>query len=686
MGKGFRAAHIIILCILLTLSFCKKEPKAQAPVSRIQNVLIITIDTLRADALSIYGNKTRSPFFEQIASKSVVFDRAYTSAPITLPAHTSLFTGLYPPSHGVRNNGTFRASPKLHLLSEIAKQNGLSTAAMIGAFPLASRFGLNQGFDVYNDTFSATSKSSFLYAERNAEQVRSAAQAWLSRLEGKPFFLWLHLFDPHHPYLTHDSSSSLPPYLQEVQYVDQQLASFFDFLKSANFLSNTLVVIASDHGEAFGEHGEVSHSIFLYNTTLHIPLIIFHPGIPARRNNDVVRLIDVYPTILQAMNWTPEKVDGRSLLPLIQGQNLAPANSYAETLAPALDFGWSPLFAITTNEAKYIGAPKPELYNLKSDPEEQKNVIESAKVIEFQKELQAIRSKTAPEASSPALTEEDREKLKSLGYVSVGNQQVSNSGIDPKDRIEVARKIAELTMSELPVAEQLKAYKQLANEEPSNPLLQLRYAEMLLKLNRENDAATVFQKVISLNYPSATAYNGLATVYYRKKKTTEAQKLLETAVQKKIADGETYHNLAEFYFDQGLRDKAFQFLDESIRLDFLPAFFRKAQLLEVQGKTGEALQLIERAKSLHPPGGEADYHSGMIHFRHHKYAEAVRDFENALKKEPNAGWIHFNLGISYERLGNEQKAREAMGKFLRDGPPDMKNERDYAKKFLTQRR
>ena len=582
LGNGISTFLLFFL-----FSACSKPPeKPSIRDTPIRNVLIISIDTLRADALSIYGNRVRSDFFENFASRSIVFDRAFTPVPITLPAHTSLLTGLYPPTHGVRNNGTFRASPELHLLSETAQQQGMATAAFLGAFPLASQFGLNQGFQTYDDTFSSAAEStSFLYAERSAEQVRLSAQSWLSLTGRKPFFVWMHFFDPHHPYLTHDRSTN-PPYLQEVLYVDQQLGLFFDFLSSRNLLANTLVVLTSDHGEAFGEHGEVSHSIFVYNTTLHVPLIIAAPGFQARKCSDVARLIDIYTTVFELMKWpaTTNKVDGRSLVPLLRGETLPPAESYAETLAPALDFGWSPLFSLQNNKTKYIEAPKPEIYNLQQDPKEERNLIGTMPIEQYRSKLQTILKEKRTAVSAPALSQEDREKLESLGYLSSGSQRPQNSSVNPKDRIEIARQIANLSINDSTLEEKAKAYQKLLETESSNPLLLLRYAEILLKLKRFADAGAVFKKVITLGYASAAPYNGLASVYFQQDQILRAKEVLESAVEKTLADGETYYNLAEFYLSEGDQEKALRFYNASIQFDFQPAFDRKTRLLEMNGK------------------------------------------------------------------------------------------------------
>jgi choline-sulfatase len=566
-----------LLALIVLMSCCgtPQETATPIPASSIKNVLLITIDTLRPDALSIYGNRTRSPFFERIARDSVVFDRAFTVAPLTLPAHTSILTGLYPPSHGVRNNGTFRASPALTLLPEIARKHGLETAAVIGGFPLAARFGLNQGFQMYDDSFSsAPASGTFTYAEKNAESVRLSAQSWLQQNGARPFFLWMHFFDPHHPYLKH-GSSNLEPYLQEVLFVDQQLGTFFDFLKANNLLDDTVVVIAGDHGEAFGEHGEVSHSIFIYNTTLRVPFLLLVPGHKAQRRQEVVRVIDIFPTILDIMKWKPENpVDGISLVPLLEGKTIPDLDAYSETLAPALDFGWSPLFSIQNSTQKFIEAPREEFYNLAQDAAEMNNLIASADSAKFKKKIEAIQSHKPPETSPPVLAAEDLEKLRSLGYVASGARVSRKSNVDPKDRIELAHQIAELTSSNLPVSEKAQAYKKLITVDPENPLLLLRYGEVLSAAKRLKEASAVFQTVIRLDYPSAAAYNGLAAVYFAEGNLKLAEDTLLLAARKSLGDGETYYNLAEIALNRGQFNQALVNYGQSMNFQFSPAFHR----------------------------------------------------------------------------------------------------------------
>ncbi len=546
---------------------------------------MITIDTLRADAISVYGSKTPTPFMQKFADHSAVFDHAYTTAPITLPAHVSFFTGLYPPSHGVRHNGVYRAAESLNLLSETARAAGFETGAFVGAAPVAAIYGLNQGFDRYDDSFEKmkTDLGVFVFPERSAEQVRLAAQNWISSLNsGKPYFLWMHFFDPHHPYISH-GYSDLKPYDQEVAYVDHQLAQFFEFLDRRSDNEN-LVVITSDHGEAFGEHGEYSHSLFVYNTTLHIPLMISAPGIATKRFKELVRIIDIFPTVSELMGWKIRNaIDGTSLIPLMRDGKLASLQSYSETFAPAVDFGWSPLACLQDSTFKYIHAPKPELYKVDSDPFETNNAIEgSVHAKNYRSKIESLLSRGNPEGSAHSPSPEELERLRSLGYVAAVRQKIRWDAADPKDRVEVARRIAELTMKPMSPGEREKVYREVVQLDPANPLLLLRYAEVLLGNKNYPEAEKMFQKTIEVGYPSAAPFNGLAATYFYQERQDEAEKALQKAVDAGLADGETYFNLAEFLYSRGEIAKAFEYYDRSTELGHKLAPLRKADILKTQ--------------------------------------------------------------------------------------------------------
>ncbi len=680
----FFAFVSLCLCGFL-LPSCKEKPVVPS-IPPIKNVLLITIDTLRADALSVYGNKTRTPFFEELARDSVVFENALTCAPVTLPAHTSLLTGLYPPSHGVRNNGTFYAPDSLRLLSEYAKQNGSTTAAIVGGFPLASQFGLNQGFDLYDDHFEAlgTSPGVFAYTERDAAAVTARAEKWLSeRADGGPFFLWLHFFDPHHPYMEHGLPAP-SPYQQEVLYVDGRLAELFQFLKEKKLRDNLLVLVTADHGEAFGEHREVSHSLFLYNTTLHIPLMISVPGIAPGRKAGITRIVDIAPTIMDAMNWqSSARMDGRSLMPILRGKEELAVENFAETLAPSLDYGWSPLFSIQDLHGKYIQAPRPEYYDLAKDPGETQNLIATVRTDPYSKKIAQILA-SSQRVSQHTLSSEEKERLQSLGYFSSPPGKPVRNAPDPKDRVDTAAKIAELTMSPAPIVEKEKAYRAIAEQEPANPVLLLRYAEILLALHKYDKAETVFQQVLNLEYPSPAVYNGLAAVYFEINQPDRAERILREAVKLDLADGETFYNLAEFLFQHGSQDEAFAFYEKSMKKGFVPAFYRTARLSEVRGDLNKSFDLLEDAERLAPGRVETLHERAMIYTRHNQLPSALEQFQKALKQRPDDPVFLYNIGILYRRMNRLEDARRSLQKFLEVAPPEMKDERQAAINILKE--
>ena len=674
---------------LVFFSSCKSNPTdQQKPLQpQTKRILLITIDTLRADSLSIYGNKTKTPFFEELAKHSVVFENAFTCVPITLPAHASLLSGLYPPSHGVRNNGTFRAPPELYLLSKYAKENQFATAAVIGGFPLSAQFGLNQGFDFYDDHFpkQQSAPGIYLFAEKNAELVRKSAESWLTQHLNDSFFLWMHFFDPHHPYVDH-GMTGIPPYDQEVLFVDQQLDLFFQYLKQHQLDNQLLTIVTADHGEAFGEHGEISHSVFVYNTTLRIPLLISTPGKAAGRRRELARIIDVAPTVMDIFQWkTQSKMEGVTLLPLLDGKQQSPQELYAETLAPALDFGWSPLLSIQNLDSKFILAPRSEFYDLKQDPGELQNEIAGVNPDSYRKKIHEVSarapiSKNISHTPSP----EEREQLESLGYFSGATTIISANGPDPKDRIQVARLIAELTGEPMSLPAKEEAYRKIAKQEPSNPLLLLRYGEVLLKLQKYSQAEQVFQRVLDLEYPYVAVYNGLAAVYFHRNQPAKAESILNQALKLNLADGETYYNLAEFKFNKGDSAGAMIYYDRSIQEGFVPAFLRKARLLEIQGESDAALRLLQKGEDAAPNDARLNMDRGILLARNKKLPEAIAEFEKALQKDPEEKHLLYNIGLCYYRMGEKEKARGYLKEFLNAPTQNFKDERSAAEQMIRE--
>jgi tetratricopeptide (TPR) repeat protein len=506
-------------------------------------VLLVTVDTLRADRVGAFGDTlARTPHIDALARAGVSFAKAFTPVPLTLPAHASLMTGLLPPQHGVRGNGmALGAGPPT--LAEALNARGLETAAFVGGFPLERRFGLTRGFDVYDDAFGRATGIHFDFAERRADRVVEAALGWLAGRSG-PVFVWVHLFDPHAPYDPPAEFRGSDPYRGEIAFADEALGRLFaawDARPGASF-----VALASDHGEAFGEHGEESHSLFVYDTTLRVPLVLRGPRLPAGKTVETpVGLADLAATIAARVSepgaTAAAPLPGRDLL----AETGERAPLYAETLAPRLDFGWSDLRALREGRFKYVRAPRPELYDVEADPGETRDLSarEPAARDRLAATLEAMLARLG-DAESPRGPDADAaERLRALGYVQGPGGR--GSAADPKDRIDVALRIARATGPFASQDEAARVYRDIAARDPENPLVNLRLADALLRAGRARESIAPFRKVVAGNPRTVDAHVGLATAYAQLERWDDARRVLEAALRIDPASGQVQFNLGE---------------------------------------------------------------------------------------------------------------------------------------------
>lgn len=398
-----------------------------------RNLIFISLDTTRADRLGCYGWKDAStPVLDGLASRGVLFERAYAPVPLTLPSHTTMFTGLYPPEHGVHNNGQASLPASLPTLATELQASGYDTAAFVAAFVLDKKFGLSRGFDHYNDDLSQADQSLHgHHRSREGRIVISSAMQWIERRKENPFFCWIHLFDPHFPYSSHpdrfkDQFAS-DPYDGELAYVDQEIGRLLKKLDEAELLESTTIVIVGDHGESLNDHGERAHGMTLYEPVLRVPLLIINaPGSTAgHRVAQPVSLVDLFPTLLESMQGRKDlQCSGRSLLPCLRGESLDPGNCYAETDEPFQTAHWAPQKALINSNVKYIRSPKPELYDLRADPGELNNLasISPDLLQEMDTQLMAMEHAMADRVTKAIeLTDQERQTLNSLGYASPGS-------------------------------------------------------------------------------------------------------------------------------------------------------------------------------------------------------------------------------------------------------------------------
>jgi choline-sulfatase len=543
------------------------------------SVVLVTIDTLRADRVGVYGwRAARTPAIDGLAARGVRVERAFAVAPITLTSHASLLTGVYPPVHGARHNG-MRVRAEVPTLAELLHARGFATGAFVAAFPLDRRFGLNRGFDVYSDALPR-GPDGRPRNERPGREVVDEALAWLSaRQAGAPFFLWVHLFEPHAPYEGDPARPAGERYDDEIAKADAQVARLVQAVDARGAAAaSTLIIVSGDHGEAFGEHGEIGHSVFIYDTTLRVPLVLAGGPVTSRARgpqarviDEPVSLVDMLPTVLDLTGLPAIRGDGESLVPAFtngpgspgdphrSGGALGARALYAESLAPLFDFGWSPLRSLRVNDIKYIAAPKPELYDIPHDAAEAHNVVTEhpdtvatmAARLDQTHPLTASADAGGPDAAKPAAraaagagsaagaahAPQDAEalaRLRSLGYLASspgrasagaaggkagstasaaappGAASTASGRPDPKDRVELASRIAQVTSGELQGAALRAALERLVRDDPKNGQMQMRLGFVLIEANECRAAVPHFEAAIAAAVPSADPHLGLA--------------------------------------------------------------------------------------------------------------------------------------------------------------------------------
>jgi len=443
-----------LLAVLILAPVC--APKVPAGASGM-NLLVITLDTTRADVLGLYGNPDGvSPRIDELGRTGIVFERCYTPAPLTLPAHCSLFTGRYPIAHQVRNNGTYVLPPDERTLARVLKGRGYETSAVVASFTVSAKFGLAQGFDVYDEDFEAGRPVLNYTAEIPADRVTAKFLRWLDGRADRKFFGWVHFYDAHSPYVPHGTApaagggSPWSLYEGEVRFVDEHVGKIVQALRDKGLYEKTVIVIVGDHGEAFGEHKERGHGIFCYEESLRVPLILHNPRLFKSPKTVAGRLslVDIMPGLLELLRVpAPSAVQGRSFWPLVDGHEQGRRQIYFESLFGQEEFNWAPLTGLIDGPDKYISLPDAELYDLGADPRETRNLLterqESARAIDKKLEEFVRRTAAGTGANRRQLSPSDVKKLTSLGYVSSFSSK-SPALTDPKREIDVYLEVAAL--------------------------------------------------------------------------------------------------------------------------------------------------------------------------------------------------------------------------------------------------
>ena len=568
-------------------------PAQPAPKS----VLLITIDTLRADHVGAYGYaNAHTPTLDAIAHDGTRFANAFATAPITLTSHASLMSGRYPPGHGARHNG-IAVNPTVPTLATTLKTAGFTTAAFVSAFPLDKRFGLNRGFDVYDDELPRGSDGR-PQNERAGSETVSRAAAWLQTHRDQKFFLWVHLFDPHAPYgdPAAPGKTVIQRYDEEITTADREVGRLLDTLGAAS--ASTLIVAAADHGEAFGEHGELGHSLFVYDTTLHVPLVMKGPGVKAGQTiADVVSLVDVAPTILSKLALPAMDSDGQVL-----GSAARPI--YAETFAPLFDFGWAGLRAVRSGNWKYIAAPKPELYDLAADASESTNHVTDDPQRAAQLDAQVAKWSGPEPGTAKVSSPEVIARLQSLGYLHGSGITAGRVRPDPKDKVALSSRLSSVMAGEVQGAALISTLEAILKDDPENPQAHLRLGYAELDRDQCAKAEPHFRAAIKGRIPTADAGLGLAQCRGRAGDLKGAAEALAAAKSAEPESPLVSANIGLLALEQGNVPTAIAELKEALNGDpgLLQARFALARALARSGDRDGARAEAERLLKDLPAG------------------------------------------------------------------------------------
>ena len=624
------------------------------------NVLIITLDTTRADRLGCYGYpQAETPALDRLASGGLRFARAYSHVPLTLPSHATIMTGRLPPEHGLRDNGRGALGPDIPTLAETFRRHGYRTAAFVATFSLDKRFGLNRGFEVYDDRMQPASKEDeLLEMENPGDVVCDRALAWLAQRSRERFFCWVHFYDPHAPYVPPEPYRSRHPlpYDGEIAFMDAQVGRLMAFLEQHRLDGRTLVVVCGDHGESFGEHREDGHGQFVYDATLRVPLIVSGPGrVPAGRTESrVVGLEDVAPTVLRLV--------GRECRPSLRGEDLvngtpSDRGCYGESQSAYFTFGWSPLYSLTTARWKYIQCPNPELYDLQNDPAETRNLAaaEPAAAVDMDGRLERLRQ--AMKSAQPAPVSMDAkalQTLRSLGYLS-GSASPTPAGAkglkDPKSMMDVYEACfkAQDFVSQRRYREAIDTLTPFASRSPESVQIYETLAQCYSNLRQHDEAARQMEGVLALTPENRTMAADLAVTRMEQGDPAKAVEILRRTLT--LPPGPLEPTTQSGVSKIGIKMHA----------DLASALYQFGQLDEAAAECELALR---------DDPGHTDAHTtlGNIRNQQGRFDEAVRHYRAILSQTPDDASSLSNLGVALTRMGRLGEAIEAHRKAIAADP------------------
>jgi len=677
------------------------------------NVIVITMDTTRADRLGPYGFAgIQTPNLDRLAREGVVFEQAATAAPLTLPAHSSLFTGKFPPEHGVRDNGGFFLNPRETTMAEVLKDRGFKTGAFIGAYVLDSKWGLNQGFDTYFDDFDLSKyKAISLGAiQRPGNEVIDRGLQWLDTVGGSRFFGWMHLYDAHSPYEPPEPYKTIyrgRPYIGEIAFVDSQIGRVLAYLDTHHLADRTIVVVMGDHGESLHEHGEATHGFFIYESTVHVPLIVRAPFSAiggGRRVGDVVRSVDVMPTVLDMLGIpSPKGIEGVSVASLMTGaaRDLG-LESYSEALYPLHHFGWSDLRAMRTGRYKLIASPRPELYDLQDDPGEQHDLFAQREAL-GNRMLERLRQResrfTKPDDSGKQAVEVDpdaRARLAALGYVgtfvTTAAPDESRTGLaDPKDKVGLFNKITtarDISKDDGAFDEVVSMLKEVIHEDPKVIDAWFMLGNMYAKVGREREAIPYFKQALALKPDDDMAVVNLANAYRQIGRDEEALVGFKRFLELGPKNSQVRYSLAEILLDRGDLDGAEDQLRQAVAIE--PKLVAARNALGVvalkRGDVTRAEREIRAALAEKADVRLAHFNLALVAEERGQPQTAVAEYQKEIELHPASYKAWFNLGKLYGGMGNRSGEADAFQHAIETNPSFAEGYLYLAKLYLDEGR
>lgn len=637
------------------------------------NILLITVDTLRRDRVGAYGNRSGlTPNLDRFAASAVRYTHAFTPAPLTLPAHASILTGLLPQHHGIHNNTLFRLDERVPTLASLAKSAGYRTGAFVGAFVLDGRFGLNHGFDEYDDHLPHSAGVSFHFSERRAADVVRLAIDWIVKPGRGPWFAWIHLFDPHAPYAAPpDYRAGRSAYDAEVAYTDSEIGRLFASLDAAHALDRTLIVVTADHGESLGEHGETTHGLFAYNATLAVPLLVGGPSIRQGVIDAPVSHVDVAPTVLDLVGIArPERVDGTSLARTPPSDRAV----YFEALDAALTHGWAALRGVIQSGWKYIELPDAELYDLSADPREERNVLTHDARAENLRRLLSLMTSDGSGGAPRALIDADAaSRLRALGYTTAASPHRTTSSVtDPKQLVSLNERFnsALTAFDSGRPREALAEFLAITRERPDFAAARSSAAMALVAAGEPQAAATLLDEGLEADPESPELLATLGTALRAAGNLRGSAAALERARAAGNENPEVVNGLAVAYAGLKRADEARAAFRQLLARDPSSATsWFNAGLFELQaGRRSDAADAFRRAVALEPSYGEAWQALGAALLSVDKRG-AIDAWRRAERLTPEDYDLLFNLGTVLADGDTPAEAVPYLDRFVREAPP-----------------